>query len=150
MVKKKKKKEDIPKEKYLSNPNFSKLKKYVKENKNSRFKTELIKKAYKKKVSYEKQKAEIKAGFKPTKFKTESKKLINAAIKNIMKKKILKKPTAKLPVYSATKFIAKIANPNDLVRDVPNPYVDPVQDNRSLFFKESYLTEKRKRFGGFI
>ena len=66
-------------------------------------------------------------------------------------KRILKKPTLKLPTHSPTKFIAELAkSPEQLIRDVPNPYADPIQDNRSQFFRESFEEEKRKAFGGFL
>lgn len=65
--------------------------------------------------------------------------------------KILRKPTIKLPSASPTKFVAQLAQAQPgLVREVPNPYVDPVQDNRSQFFRESYAEEKRKALGGFL
>ena len=71
--------------------------------------------------------------------------------KKVLKKRILKKPTLKLPVHSPTKFVAELAKSHgQLIRDVPNPYADPVQDNRSQFFRESFEQEKRKDFGGFL
>jgi hypothetical protein len=72
-------------------------------------------------------------------------------VKKVKVSKLLKKPSAKLSSYSPTKFVSQLADQQGaLVRDVPNPYADPVQDNRSLFFKEEYRKEKQKRFGGFI
>ncbi len=66
-------------------------------------------------------------------------------------KKILKKPTAKLPIHSPTKFIAQLAqSQGQLVREVPDRFSDPVQDNRSLFFRAAFEEEKRKAFGGFL
>ena len=82
---------------------------------------------------------------------SKAKETLQSAYKKFMKKKILKKPTAKIPSYSAKKFVSSLAsNRNEMVRDVENPYANPEQDNRSLFFKESFKEEKRKAFGGFI
>ncbi len=64
---------------------------------------------------------------------------------------ILKKPTAKLPIHSPTKFIAQLAQSQGaLVKEVPDRFSDPIQDNRSLFFRAAFEEEKRKEFGGFI
>ena len=69
----------------------------------------------------------------------------------LSKEKILKKPTAQLPSASPTKFIQQLAkSQGQFVREVPNPYADPVQDNRSQFFREAFEEEKRKAFGGFL
>ncbi len=66
-------------------------------------------------------------------------------------KKILRKPTVKLPSASPTKFIAQLAqSQGGLVREVPDRFSDPVQDNRSLFFRAAFEEEKRKEFGGFL
>ena len=66
-------------------------------------------------------------------------------------KKILRKPTIKLPSASPTKFVAQLAqSQGQLVREVPDRFSDPVQDNRSLFFREAFAEEKRKAFGGFL
>ncbi len=68
-------------------------------------------------------------------------------------KKLFKKPIAKpIKKLSATKLIEQMGKESSgrLVREIESPYVDPVQDTRSLFFKESYSYEKRKRFGGFF
>ncbi|KKK73731.1 hypothetical protein LCGC14_2890870 [marine sediment metagenome] len=66
-------------------------------------------------------------------------------------KRILKKPTAQLPSASPTKFVAQLAqSQGQLVREVPDRFSDPVQDNRSLFFREAFAEEKRKAFGGFL
>ena len=67
------------------------------------------------------------------------------------KEKILRKPTVKLPSASPTKFIAQLAqSQGQLVREVPDRFSDPPQDNRSLFFREAFAEEKRKAFGGFL
>lgn len=72
-------------------------------------------------------------------------------VKKLKVNKILKRPSVKVKNYSPTKFVANLADQQGaLVRDVPNPYADPVQDNRSLFFRQSYERERRKSFGGLI
>lgn len=66
-------------------------------------------------------------------------------------KKIVGKPKAKLPSYSARKVVESMAKEQGaLVREVENKYADPVQDNRSLFFKKEFKSERKKAFGGLI
>ena len=66
-------------------------------------------------------------------------------------KRILKKPTAQLPSASPTKFVAQLAqSQGHLIREVPDRFSDPIQDNRSLFFRKAFEEEVRKDFGGFI
>ncbi|MEA3414065.1 MAG: hypothetical protein U9Q99_00870 [Nanoarchaeota archaeon] len=68
--------------------------------------------------------------------------------KKSKRKKALIKPIKKL---SATKLIKQIGTEQGaLVREVENPYQDPVQDNRSQFFRTEFTSEKRKSFGGFL
>lgn len=56
--------------------------------------------------------------------------------------KILKKPNAKLPSYSAVKVVKQLADEqNRLVREVPEKEI--VEDKRSLFFKREYVGEKK-------
>lgn len=66
----------------------------------------------------------------------------------------LSKPTAKLPSYSAKKFISQLASQQGALvskeDSLRERYQNPEQDNRSLFFKEEYQREKKKAFGGFI
>jgi len=65
--------------------------------------------------------------------------------------KVLGSAKAKLPSYSAKKVVMGMGREaGALVREVENPYANPPQDNRSLYFRESYKSEKQKRFGGFI
>lgn len=61
---------------------------------------------------------------------------------SISKAKILKKPTTKLPSYSATKVVKQLADEqNRLVREVPEKEI--VEDKRSLFFKKEYVGERK-------
>jgi len=66
----------------------------------------------------------------------------------------LKKPTAKLPSYSAKKFISTLAQQQGGLVSQQDPlrerYENPQVDNRSLFFREEFKREKKKAFGGFI
>lgn len=67
------------------------------------------------------------------------------------KGKFVGKGKAKIPTYSATNLIKGMARESGaLVRDVEDRYSAPVQDNRSLFFKEEFKKEKQKSFGGFL
>lgn len=84
----------------------------------------------------------------------EGKRSVTKKKKSKQKKaaRILKSPRAKgIQELSATKLIQQMGKESGaLVREVENPYADPVQDNRSQFFREAFETEKRKAFGGFI
>lgn len=72
-------------------------------------------------------------------------------IKKIKIKKVLKSPRARLPSHSPTKFVADLAqSQGSLVHEIQNRYANPPQDNRSLFFRESFQEEEKKHFGGFI
>ena len=63
--------------------------------------------------------------------------------KGILKKKLLKKPTAKLPSYSAVKVVKGLASSTQpLVREVE--YREPVEDRRSLFFKDEFAKERKE------
>lgn len=67
--------------------------------------------------------------------------------------KFLKRSTVKgIKELSGEKVIKSMAQESSgkLVREVPSPYADPVQDKRGLFFKEAYKEAKRKEFGGFL
>jgi len=66
-------------------------------------------------------------------------------------RKILKKPKFSIKKLSATKLIQQMGNEQGaLVREVENPYIDPIQNTRSLFFRETYKEERKKAFGGFL
>lgn len=72
-------------------------------------------------------------------------------VQTVKVKRILKKPTAQLPSASPTKFVAQLAQQQrQIIREVPDRFSDPVQDNRSLFFRKAFEEEVRKDFGGFI
>ncbi|MFO7888283.1 MAG: hypothetical protein R6U59_08190 [Eubacteriales bacterium] len=66
----------------------------------------------------------------------------------------LSKPKAKLPSYSAKKFIAGLADQQEgLVSPYDRTrarYENPEVDNRSLYFRDTFKKEKKKAFGGFI
>jgi hypothetical protein len=73
--------------------------------------------------------------------------------KSTKPRKVLKKPRAKgIKKLSATKLIEQMGRESSgrLVREVPSPYVNPVQDTRSQFFREEFKTEQKKAFGGFL
>lgn len=73
-------------------------------------------------------------------------------VKKSKSKKLFKRPVGKkVKGLSATKLVQQMGRESGaLVREVENPYVDPIQDNRSQFFNEEFKFEKRKEFGGFI
>ena len=74
-------------------------------------------------------------------------------MKKIIKKPalIIKKPTLKFESHSATRVIQGLAKEQaQLIREVESPYVNPVQYNRSLFFRQTFKEERRKDFGGFL
>jgi len=68
--------------------------------------------------------------------------------------KVLKKPKAKLPSYSAKKFVAGLADQQEgLVSPYDKTrarYENPEVDSRSLYFRDTFKKEKKKAFGGFI
>lgn len=141
------KKKYTPKEKYVSKPSVKKFQRAYKKAKDPEVAKKISGIYTAKEKAYKNQRAEILSGEKPSKASS----MINSAYDKVMKSKILKKPKAKLPQYSATKFMSSLAsNRNEMVREVENPYANPEQDNRSLFFKEAYANEKKKSFGGFI
>ncbi len=86
--------------------------------------------------------------------KTKFQKVTKATIKGLSTKikPAFKKPKLKIKKLSATKLIEQMGKESSgrLVREVENPYADPIQDNRSQFFREEFKTEKKKAFGGFI
>ena len=62
--------------------------------------------------------------------------------KGLSKEKILKKPHAKVPSYSAVKVVRSIASSTPkLVKEVEQREIIP--DNRSLFFKSEMEKERR-------
>lgn len=75
-------------------------------------------------------------------------------VKKLKVNKLLKKPTAKLPTYSAKKIILKMGSESGPLVSETDPirerYQNPEIDNRSLFFKEEYKRERQKSFGGFL
>jgi len=158
MVKKKKKKE---KEfSYYTKPTTKQLQRAYKKAHSPRAVKEVERLFTKQETNYETQRGKIAYGSLPSRNKAVLKKTINKlnnnlnkagsiAVKNLLKKKILKKPQAKIQKYSAKKFISQLAENNQLIGEGVD-YSNPPQDNRSLFFRESYLREKNKRFGGFI
>jgi len=86
-----------------------------------------------------------------TKRETRVKGRLKKTVSRVLSEKMLRKPTAKLPSYSARGVITNMGKQQGaLVREVENPYADPVQDNRSLFFKQEFAFQKKKQFGGFI
>ncbi len=76
------------------------------------------------------------------KFKSKAEKLIVTELKSF-KKPFLKKPKAEGPTpISAKKTLSRFAQSSGpLVREVERPEV--VQDNRSQFFKDEFIKEKR-------
>ena len=72
--------------------------------------------------------------------------------KKFKSKKLFKRPQVKgIKKLSATKLIQQLAREQGaLVREVENPYIDPIQDNRSQFFRAEFQQEKKKAFGGFL
>jgi len=63
---------------------------------------------------------------------------------NLLKKPLLKKPRAKIPSYSGTKFVKQLAS-SVQVNEVPN--YEPreiINDNRSLFFNEEFKNERKE------
>lgn len=88
----------------------------------------------------------IKESFK------EGKKSIKIKKKKSKSKKLFKRPQAKgIKKLSATKLIQQMGREQGaLVREVENPYADPIQDNRSQFFRAEFEHEKKKAFGGFL
>jgi len=155
MVKKKKKeKKEVL---YYSKPKIKKLQSSYKKAGSPRAVQQVQKLFNRQEVNYENQKGKITYGSVPSKYTTKinnienrTNKIVSSAIKRIMKKRLLKKPTAKLPSHSPNRFVANSVSPNALVREVPDNYENPTQDNRSLFFKQNYEYERRKRFGGFL
>lgn len=84
-------------------------------------------------------------------FKKIEKELKKLKSKKTKTKKLFKKPKKTIKEISATKLIKQMGKEQGvLVREVENKYADPVQDNRSQFFRESFAYEKKKTFGGFI
>jgi len=148
MTKKKTKKgTDISKQSYVSKPSERKLARAYKKAKDPEVSQQISKIYEAKEKAYKKQRTQILTGEKPSKIKAT----LQSAYKKFMEKKKLKKPKVKLPSYSGKKFVSSLAsNRNEMIRDVENPYANPEQDNRSLFFKESFKEERRKAFGGFI
>lgn len=143
--KKKKKfmKENKEEKKFILKPNLKKLQKAYKKA-NSPEVVNILQKKYKQQQQdFDQQKAN--SLYKTKKSKN---KLIKSAIKTLLKKKLLKKPTINLPSYSPKRFVSQTITEDRLVREVPKVIL--IQDNRSLFFRESYESQKRKRFGGFI
>ena len=57
------------------------------------------------------------------------------------KGKILTKSKSTKPL-NAEKAILQGTGNLKLVREVENPYSNPVQDNRSLYFKDSFIKER--------
>lgn len=86
----------------------------------------------------------------------KKRKSISKATLEGLSKKI--KPVFKKPGFtmikglSATRLIQQMAKESSgaLVREIENKYANPEQDNRSLYFKEEFKSEKRKAFGGFL
>ena len=77
------------------------------------------------------------------KLKSLAEKAITGELKSF-KKSFLKRPKAKGPTpISATKTLSRFAQTSGpLVREVPQ--VEVVQDNRSQFFKDEFIKEKRR------
>ena len=63
-------------------------------------------------------------------------------ISGLTKKKLLKTPKAKVPAYSATRFVKQLAvSTEPLVREVPPKEI--VRDDRSLYFNGEFTGEKK-------
>ena len=146
MVKKKEKKSFT----FISKPTEKDYSKAYKKSGDASINKEIEKIYESKEKKYVKQQAQIATGERDSKTKSTVRKVASTIAKGF-NQKMLRKPSAKMPSHSGQKVILQMAKEQGaLVRDVPNPYADPVQDNRSLYFRESFTYEKRKRFGGFI
>jgi hypothetical protein len=71
------------------------------------------------------------------------------AISNLLKKPLLKKPHAKVPVVSNKALMKSFARSGYTMfksegRDYSKPQEQPEQDNRSMFFKSEWEKEKRR------
>ena len=144
----------MKKEKYVSKPSIKKIQRAYRKTNDSEVVKEISNIYERKEAAYKKQKAEILTGEKPSKAKDVASKIIKATLKGFSKgiKPSFKKPKFKpIKKLSATRLIQQMGSESGaLVKEVEKPYVNPEQDNRSLFFKEEYKNEKRKSFGGFI
>lgn len=80
------------------------------------------------------------------------KKTTTGTVKGFFSPKVLRKPKARpIKKLSAKRLIQQMGREQGaLVREVENPYENPVQDNRSQFFREEFRYEERKSFGGFL
>ena len=71
---------------------------------------------------------------------------LGSAVSKELKKPLLKKPSAKVPVISNRQLIKNLGSSNySMFKSEPKNYQEqPVQDNRNLFFNNEFSNEKKR------